>query len=90
MYEYRTGLVRFGARDYIPETGKWTAEDPIGFLSGDINFYAYVANDPINYIDPSGFYSKENLAVVIGERMARVNKAADDLRNRGYNRHYIQ
>lgn len=85
LYEYRTDLVRFGARDYIPETGKWTAEDPIGFLSGDINFYAYVANDPINYIDPSGFYSKENLAVVIGERMARVNKAADDLRNRGYN-----
>ncbi len=44
----------FGARDYSPETGRWTAEDPIGFWSSDINFYAYCANDPVNYIDPSG------------------------------------
>ncbi len=48
----------FDARDYSPETGRWTAEDPIGFWSGDINFYAYCANDPVNYIDPSGL-SKE-------------------------------
>lgn len=54
LYEYRTDLVRFGARDYMPETGKWTAEDPIGFLSGGFNDYAYVSNDPVNHIDPSG------------------------------------
>jgi RHS repeat-associated protein len=54
LYEYRTGLVRFGARDYLAEIGKWTAEDPIGFLSGGFNDYAYVSNDPINNIDPSG------------------------------------
>ena len=38
----------------MPETGKWTAEDPIGFLSGGFNDYAYVSNDPVNHIDPSG------------------------------------
>lgn len=38
LYDYRTGLTRFGARDYSPEIGRWTAEDPIGFWSGDINF----------------------------------------------------
>jgi RHS repeat-associated protein len=54
LYEYRTDLVRFGARDYIAEIGKWSAEDPIGFLSGGFNDYAYVSNDPINYVDPSG------------------------------------
>lgn len=85
LYEYRTDLVRFGARDYFAEIGKWTAEDPIGFLSGDINFYSYVSSDPINYIDPSGFYQTSELAIVIGERMYRVNKAADDLRKQGYN-----
>jgi RHS repeat-associated protein len=54
LYNTRTDLVRFGARDYSPETGRWTAEDPIGFWIGDINFYAYVANDPVNFVDPSG------------------------------------
>ena len=29
-------------------------EDPIGFESGDFNFYRYVENDPINFIDPNG------------------------------------
>lgn len=49
-----TGLVRFGARDYDPVTGRWTAKDPIGFGGGDLNLYAYVGYDPINEIDPSG------------------------------------
>ena len=87
LYDYRTDLVRFGARDYYPEIGRWTAEDPIGFLSGDVNFYAYCANDPVNFVDPSGFSttSNSNLAIVIGEKMKRVNKAAEDLRNQEYN-----
>jgi RHS repeat-associated protein len=29
-----TGLVRFGARDYDPATGRWMAKDPIGFEGG--------------------------------------------------------
>ncbi|MEM7049914.1 MAG: RHS repeat-associated core domain-containing protein, partial [Acidobacteriota bacterium] len=54
LWDPQTGLVRFGARDYDPEIGRWTAKDPIGFAGGDTNLYAYVANDPINLIDPSG------------------------------------
>lgn len=54
IYDPRTELVRFGARDYQPETGRWTSENPIHFLGGDINLYAYVANDPINFTNPSG------------------------------------
>jgi uncharacterized protein RhaS with RHS repeats len=46
--------VRFGARDYDPETGRWTAKDPIGFAGGDTNLYGYVANDPVNWVDPLG------------------------------------
>ncbi|WP_437755656.1 RHS repeat-associated core domain-containing protein [Sorangium sp. So ce1389] len=54
LYDRDTGLVRFGARDYDPETGRWTSKDPILFWAGDANVYAYVGNDPINRNDPSG------------------------------------
>jgi RHS repeat-associated protein len=47
-------LVRFGARDYQPGTGRWTAKDPI-FLAGGWNLYGYVGNDPVNALDRQGF-----------------------------------
>ena len=46
--------MRFGARDYDPETGRWTAKDPIRFAGGDANLYGYVFADPVNLTDPSG------------------------------------
>lgn len=46
--------MRFGARDYDAETGRWTAKDPILFAGGDTNLYGYVLNDPVNWIDPNG------------------------------------
>ncbi len=49
-----TGLVRFGYRDYEPETGRWTARDPILFAGGQANLFVYVGNDPVNWFDPSG------------------------------------
>ncbi len=53
LYESKTGLVRFGARDYDANSGRWTDKEPLGF-AGDINFYRYAKNDPVNYIDPDG------------------------------------
>jgi RHS repeat-associated protein len=57
LYDPDTGLVRFGARDYDAVTGRWTAKDPILFGGRAANLYAYVGNDPINYIDPSGLWA---------------------------------
>ena len=49
-----TGLVKFGAREYDPSTGRWTGPDPTGFDAGDSNLYRYLAGDPINGTDPTG------------------------------------
>ncbi|VAW87327.1 hypothetical protein MNBD_GAMMA17-1579 [hydrothermal vent metagenome] len=54
IYDQHTGLVRFGARDYDPQIGRWTAKDPIRFQGGDTNLYGYVINDPVNFVDPDG------------------------------------
>jgi RHS repeat-associated protein len=54
LYDRDTGLVHFGAREYDPETGRWTAKDPIGFAGGDPNVYAYAGNDPVNTVDVEG------------------------------------
>jgi RHS repeat-associated protein len=56
LYDTHTKLVRFGARDYDAETGRWTAKDPLLFAPGEPNLYAYVSNDPINRIDPDGLW----------------------------------
>jgi RHS repeat-associated protein len=64
LYDRDTGLVRFGARDYDPVTGRWTAKDPIGFGGGDTNLYGYVVSDPVNRRDPIGlWYIDVNISI---------------------------
>jgi RHS repeat-associated protein len=46
LYDHDTRLLRFGARDYDPRTGRWTAKDPILFAGSDTNLYGYVMSDP--------------------------------------------
>ncbi len=54
LYDPDTGLVRFGARDYEAETGRWTSKDPILLDGGQANLYLYVGGDPVNRLDPEG------------------------------------
>lgn len=49
-----TDLVRFGARDYDPHTGRWTAKERIPFEGRDPNLYGYVFADPLNLHDSNG------------------------------------
>ncbi|MFO0551210.1 MAG: RHS repeat-associated core domain-containing protein [Polyangiaceae bacterium] len=53
IYDAETGLVRFGARDYDAEIGRWTAKDPVRFEGGS-NFYEYAASNPVDLTDPTG------------------------------------
>lgn len=48
------GLFYYRARYYSPILQRFVSQDPIGFAGGDVNLYAYVGNDPLNYIDPYG------------------------------------
>ncbi len=49
-----SSLVRFGARDYNPELGRWLNKDPIKFTGGLNNLYDYVGQDPVNWMDVNG------------------------------------
>jgi len=62
LYEPPTGLVRFGARDFDPVVGRWTAKDPIGFAAGDSNLYGYVFDDPVNLLDPLGLDALQDVS----------------------------
>lgn len=54
LYEPKTGLVRFGARDYDATTGRWTTKDPLGLAAGPTNLYEYVSGRPLDMTDPAG------------------------------------
>jgi RHS repeat-associated protein len=54
-----TGLYYYRARYYHPGLARFISEDPLGNETGEVNFYVYVGDDPINYVDPLGL-DKEN------------------------------
>lgn len=68
LYDPDTKLVRFGARDYDAQVGRWTTKDPIGFDGGDTNLYVYGANNPINNNDAQGQFV--NLVIGAGISVA--------------------
>lgn len=53
-FDSDTGLYYYRARWYNPEVGRFISEDPVRFLAG-INWYDYVANGPVRWIDPFGW-----------------------------------
>lgn len=53
LYDADTGLTQFGAREYAPEVGRWTAKDPSLFEGGG-NFYVYAEGAPVYKLDLNG------------------------------------
>jgi RHS repeat-associated protein len=55
-YDPATGLYNYGFRDYAPQVARFTTVDPI--RDGN-NWFAFVNNDPINWVDPWGLNASE-------------------------------
>ena len=54
-YNADTELYDYGFRDYSPNIARFTTVDPIG---DGRNWYSYVVNDPVNYVDLWGLQCK--------------------------------
>jgi RHS repeat-associated protein len=54
-YDPDTGLTRFGARDYDPVVGRFISKDPLLFSARSTNHYMYANNNPVNFVDFTGF-----------------------------------
>ena len=50
----QTGMYYYGARYYSPEVSIWLSVDPLAEKYPDLSPYAFVANNPIFYVDPDG------------------------------------
>jgi RHS repeat-associated protein len=79
-YDVETGLHYNWHRFYDPTTGRYITADPIG-LAGGMNLYAYVENDPVNWIDPEGLMMAGDLAnyrdLSPEERKERLRRAKE-------------
>lgn len=65
-----TGLYYYGARYYDPVLGRFISPDTIiqdPSNPQDLNRYSYVANNPVNYTDPTGHSHQPGHAEQIGD-----------------------
>ncbi len=66
IYGELTGLLYLNARFYDPSTGRFLTQDTYRGERSDADtwhLYAYCANNPINYVDPSGHIALELIAI---------------------------
>lgn len=83
-YDAETGLFYNWNRYYDPRVGRYITSDPIG-LEGGLNTYAYVRNNPLRFIDPTG--TSDNTIIipvpcglcVIAPGTSGSNAANDDI-----------
>ena len=67
MHEHITGfgLVNMNGRVYDPKLGRFLSPDPVlqdASNTQNMNRYSYVWNNPLKYVDPSGYYNQAAVA----------------------------
>jgi RHS repeat-associated protein len=82
FFDEETGLYYNWHRYYSPETGRYVSADPIG-LGGGINFFAYVSNDPINWVDSDGLWPEKIHNRIINKAFPTLPKSFREALERG-------
>jgi RHS repeat-associated protein len=68
-YDPVTGMYDYGYRDYRPENARFTTEDPI---RDGANWFAYVNNDPVNYIDLWGLSANDVKTLLYAQQQLNI------------------
>jgi RHS repeat-associated protein len=71
-----TGLYYYRARYYDSSAGQFLSEDPLRFFA-EVNFYAYVEQNPINLADPLGLLCKCTYSQATGHLKCVDSKTGD-------------
>jgi RHS repeat-associated protein len=73
-YDTTTGLYNYGYRDYKPQAARFTTLDPI---RDGRNWFAYVNNDPVNWVDLWGLWGQATQMAVERNNNQQYNKGND-------------
>lgn len=80
QYDEECKMLFAQAREYLPEQGRFAAEDVIkgnGLIAGTLNQYVYCLNNPLCLIDPLGLVSEQEAQKVIQDNAQYIYESSE-------------
>jgi RHS repeat-associated protein len=71
---FKSGLLYFGYRFYVPHMERWLNRDPIG-TDGGLNIYGYVEGNPIMYVDDNGLRRQPGRKIYPSNRPTEIDRS---------------